>query len=464
MKPGSGVEAHHRSGSFRELIELSLPLVLSASFLTLQLVLDRILLTWSGTDEAAASMPAVMLFSTLFGTVNHTIQYSSVFVSQYFGAKRPERIGPVLWHAGLLAVAGGVIFAALAPFSDSIFGWIGHSGDVARHEADYFRILCFAAFPTLVVGVANAYFSGTGRTWTVFAINGLGLLVNAPLAYGWILGAWGFPRLGTTGAGLATLCGSWASMVVALALLWCSRERVVHCLWPVVRWEADLLKRLLKFGVPNGLMHLIDMTAWTAFVFFVGYMSKFESAATNIAFTINLFAFLPLMGLGQGVEILVGRRQGERRPDVSFSTTIRGLWLGVGYSVAISISYVLAPHWFTWPFAAGANPKDWIVLEPVICRLLVFVGIYTVGDAVNIIVSYALRGAGDTKFVALMGLGLAWPLMVIPTWLAVQNGWGVTGAWIFATIYIGLLAVAFAWRFALGHWRTMTVIEHRLVD
>ena len=162
----------------RELLAIALPLVLSAGFLTVQLCLDRIFLTWTGNDEAAASMPAVMLFSTLFGILQHTVQYTSVFVSQYIGAGRPERVGPVVWQSARLAVVGGFAFLLLIPLAGPLFELVGHAPEVATMEADYFRALCFAVPSAAVVAVVNAFFSGRGNTWTVFAVSGVGLAVR----------------------------------------------------------------------------------------------------------------------------------------------------------------------------------------------------------------------------------------------------------------------------------------------
>ena len=446
----------------RELLAVAIPLVLSAGFLTVQLCLDRIFLTWTGNDEAAASMPAVMLFSTLFGVLNHTVQYTSVFVSQYVGAGRAERVGPVLWQSARLAVVGGFAFLLFIPLAGPLFEFVGHAPAVARMEADYFRALCFAVPSAAGVAVINAFFSGRGNTWTVLAVNAVGLAVNGPLAYAWILGEWGFPKLGTAGAGYATVCGSVASLAFGLVLVLNRKYEAEFRTRSGWRFDWPLTLRLLRFGLPNGLMHAVDMVAWTAFVFLTGRMSQTDGAATNVAFTINLVAFLPLVGVGQGVEILVGRRQGEGRPDLSAKTTWTGLKLNLGFALVVSVLYGLLPGVFTWPFGVGANPDEWEKLRPVVHHLLLFVAVYTVGDAVNVTVSYALRGAGDTLFVAVLAVGLAWPLMVIPTGIAAALGWGVYGAWVSASAYIFALAVAFLIRFRGGKWRTMKVIEAKV--
>ncbi len=77
----------------------------------------------------------------------------------------------------------------------------------------------------------------------------------------------------------------------------------------------------------------------------------------------------------------------------------------------------------------------------------------------NLTVAFALRGAGDTRFVSLLTFVLAWPLMVIPTYLLVQAGGNLNWAWIFATVYILAMALCFALRFRSGKWMSMRVIE-----
>ena len=93
--------------------------------------------------------------------------------------------------------------------------------------------------------------------------------------------------------------------------------------------------------------------------------------------------------------------------------------------------------------------------------LLRFVVVYMLFDCANLVFSFALRGAGDTHFVVVVGVALAWPIMVAPTVAACYYQWGLYTAWAFASLYIMLLAMVFCWRFRQGKWRAMRVIEVR---
>ena len=91
--------------------------------------------------------------------------------------------------------------------------------------------------------------------------------------------------------------------------------------------------------------------------------------------------------------------------------------------------------------------------------LLRFVAVYSLFDTMNIVFSFALRGAGDTRFVTIVSLFLSWPIMVLPTWAAWKYGWGLYWAWGFASAYVIALGITFLLRFQAGKWKSMRVIE-----
>ena len=129
-------------------------------------------------------------------------------------------------------------------------------------------------------------------------------------------------------------------------------EFATHLAW---RFEPALFRRLLRFGIPNGIMVALDGLAFTLFTFLVGRLGPTELAATSVAFTLNAVAFLPAMGIAQAVEVLVGRRLGEDNPDVAERTTWTGVTLVSGYMALGAAAFVLLPGVLLLPFA---NPDE----------------------------------------------------------------------------------------------------------
>jgi MATE family multidrug resistance protein len=205
-------------GGSRELLGLAAPLIVSQSFMTVQVFVDTVLLAWHDPHEMAASFPAVMWFWLPFGLLQVTAGYTSTFVAQYTGAARPHRVGPAVWQGIHFAVFAGLFFLLMVPAAPLLIEFSGHSAALQPLETVYLRCLAFAALPMLVMGAINGFFSGRGQTWTVLGIEAFGTAVNIGLALVLIFGRAGFPEMGIEGAGWATVVGSCASALLALAL------------------------------------------------------------------------------------------------------------------------------------------------------------------------------------------------------------------------------------------------------
>ena len=106
-----------------------------------------------------------------------------------------------------------------------------------------------------------------------------------------------------------------------------------------------------------------------------------------------------------------------------------------------------------------ARKAEFAEIVSVVPTLMLFVAIFSLTDAVNLSFAFALRGAGDTKYVTMLTFCLAWPLMVIPTALTVWLGGNVYWCWAFATLHIIGMSVCFWFRFRSGKWKSMRVIE-----
>jgi MATE family multidrug resistance protein len=490
---------------------MALPLVLSTCSLTLQVFIDRVFLAWHSEAAIAAAIPTVCVLWLVQGPLWGIVGFANTFVAQYHGAGRHRRIGPAVGQSLLVAVAGGTAVLVLLPFSRTIFTLIGHDAEVAELEAVYFDTLVFSTMPMLVMTAASCFFGGMGRTWVVCAINVVASIVNIVLDYAMIFGHWGFPEWGIAGAGWATAIAYVIGAAVAIALVyfaddegrygvWIAQHvarpesakgvadkadrngsnsttpfadsgRATHRSW--MRVDADLIRRLIRFGGPSGLLFLIEVAAWTWFELLVGRIGTAELAATNVAFNINMIAFLPMFGLCMAAQILTGQRLGENRPDLAERSVWSAFSLAFAYTAAIGLGFLLVPNLFIAPFRWGAGGSaaamtasgataDW---AGTVVTLLRFVAVYMLFDMALNIFAGALRGAGDTRFVMGAMLAVAVGVLGVPSYLAIAWwGAGIYSAWCLVTAYVIALGAVFFWRFQSGVWRSMRVIESSVVD
>jgi MATE family multidrug resistance protein len=446
------------------LLALAWPLVVSNSFTTVQVFIDRLFLSWYNVDTATAAVLANTLFWLPFALLFPTAGYVATFAAQYTGAGRPHRVGPALWQGIYFSVIAGLGMLLLIPAAGPLFALIDHAPAIQELEVQFFRCLCWLAVPGLLTATVSAFFSGRGQSTVVIGINAIGLVVTAGLDYCLIFGRLGFPEWGLIGAGWATVAGAWASALLGLGLMMRRQYRTENATVSGWRFDPPLFRRFLRYGLPSAAQWALDMTAFTAFLVITGWFGTSELGATGLVLTINAVAFVPMLGVGQAVAILVGRHLGEDRPDAAARMTWLGMAVAGAYMGILGLLYVLLPTLFIAPFQGDNDPAKWQAIAERVVVLLWFVAAFSVFDAANIVLSFGLRGAGDTVFVSLVSLFLAWPVMVIPTWLAWKYGWGLYWGWAFATVYICVQAGCFFIRFRGGKWKSMRVIESVVIE
>jgi MATE family multidrug resistance protein len=218
--------------------------------------------------------------------------------------------------------------------------------------------------------------------------------------------------------------------------------------------------RLLRYGFPSGVQFFLEMAGFTGFILIVGRLGTASLAATNIAFNINTLAFMPMIGCGIAISVLVGQYLGANKPGLAQTAAYSGFHLTLSYMIAIGAAYVLVPDIFVAPFARRADPTSFSEIYRYSVVLLRFVAVYSIFDAMNIIFCSAIKGAGDTRYVMFVTVILSLFVLIIPVYVAVEIlEVGLMISWVLATAYASLLGVVFFMRFLGGKWKTMRVIE-----
>jgi MATE family multidrug resistance protein len=270
--------------------------------------------------------------------------------------------------------------------------------------------------------------------------------------------------MGIAGAGIATVSALCFGMFVYFMLI--SRSSYARKYATIKGWRFDrqLFTRLIMFGFPSGLHFFIDIAGFTVFILLIGRLGTSSLAATNIALNINTLAFMPMIGMGIAISVLVGQRLGENRPELAERSTYSAFHLTFIYMTTIALLYVVWPDLFMRAFAAHSDLTQFAPIRELTVVLLRFVALYSIFDAMNIIFASAIKGAGDTRFVMFMIIALSISLLIVPSYAAiVYLSMGIYGGWVFVTTYITVLGIVFFFRFLGGKWKSMRVIEERAV-
>lgn len=447
-------------GGYREVLRIAVPLILSTGAFSVQHFIDRMFLSWYSAEAIAAAMPASILNFTLLCFFIGTASFVSTFVAQYYGAKQYDYIGRITWQGIYFSLTAFVFMLMVIPFSDLIFELAGHPPAVRELESRYFVIVCLGGFFPVASGAISGFFSGLGRTWTVMWVNLVATGLNVVLDYAMIFGNFGFPEWGISGAALATVIAAMTGTLLFFFLMLRPEYRTTYGTWSSRMFSRQLTFSLLKYGAPAGVQFFLDLLGFTLFILLVGRIGTDELAATNITFNISMLCFMPMVGLGIAISIMVGQKIGEGDPEMAAFSTWSGTHISFFYMFIVAFLFVAYPGIFLSPFEREADPA---AFEPIFdygVILLRFVALYTLFDTMNITFSSALKGAGDTRFVMFAVVIVSWLVMVVPTYLAIvvfkQH---LFVAWGFATAYVVLLAFIFLFRFLKGNWKEMSIIR-----
>ena len=440
--------------SYREIIKLVWPLALGMINNAVMQFVDRAYLAQDSMRALEAVLPAGMLMWMFAGFFQSVVGYSSVFVGRYHGAGDEGMCRATYRIAMTLSVAFGVLSLLLVPVGGAILRATVVSPDLLKDEASYYSILMYGSFFVYGQMAAASYFTGRGRTRIVFWANLIGNALNIALDPFLIFGWCGVPRMGIAGAAYATVFAMLVQMVI---LAVAARERGDGRREGLETGDGRrelvaLAGTILKFGVPAGLYTILNMLSFTIFVFVTGGVGDLELAVSNACFTVNYLLVAPIEGFSLGASTLVSQALGRGDPDAAAGEARRTIVLGVGF-IAVCSAVVLAfahPILDIFASRAGASAGEFHSLG---FTLFVLMAAWQVFDAADVILSGALKGGGDTKFVMWWMLVVAFVIWLPVVFVVRRFHNTMPALWATMILYVAVICVGSLVRWRRGRWK-----------
>ncbi|MDZ4860875.1 MAG: MATE family efflux transporter [Candidatus Hydrogenedentes bacterium] len=443
-----------RWAGMQEVLRMAGPAILSNMSFTLMQFVDMAFVSRLGKSQLAAVGSAGLWSWVVVAFFVGLVSAVSTFVSQSRGRGDKESCARYAWQSIYISLATCVIGFALYPFAGALFGSMGHDADVTRYEVDYFEVRVLLYFLIPWQAGLSAFFMGINRPWVPMAVTAISNITNIALDYGLVFGKWGLPRMEVAGAAWATVAALGVQCLVMQYIFMTGSARKEYGTTRAMRLDWLKMKELLRIGWGSGFTWMLDVVTWGVFTsYVVGGFGATALAAHNAAIQVMHISFMPALGLNHAIAPVVGQWIGRGRIDRAISRAYTATRLASVYMLIMGL--VFAVFGKTLLVAAFDIESDVATLGH---QLLLFAAVFQGFDAITIVISGALRGAGDTKWQAIvMGLAAYFVFLPLAYGLAVPAGGGALGAWLGATIYIVGLSGLFFYRFYSGKWRHISI-------
>lgn len=434
------------TGFTRELVTLAWPIVgLNLSYSLMGLI-DTAFMGRVSTSALAAAGLGGLVYLTFSLLLRSTGNGIVPFASRAMGARDEVQAGAILrdflW-LGLLLCLPAVLMPTAISFALRL---MGPSAEV-YHMATTFGYIRSFELPLSMVGtICGGFLVSTGDSRTPMIVAWVAVALN--VFFNWVLvfGNFGFPALGLTGSAIGTAVAvSLQGVALIVIVLRPAFQRRFHLsfAWP----KRARLRELLVVSAPMGVMDFVEIAAFTGFFGVLGRIGTAELAASQVANQIASVAFMPGLALGTATASLVGRQLGARLPDNARRVTYRGILIAVAFMGMVGLSFVAFGGFF-----AGLFTHDSVVF-PLARKLLLFMAVYQVFDAVQIVLRSALIGAGDTRYPMLIAAASGWLIMVPSAYLfGIVLGGGIVAAWGGCALFLTVTAAGYYARFRSGVW------------
>jgi MATE family, multidrug efflux pump len=421
------------------------------------------------SNAQAALLPSLILLWLFGGSLSAISVGTQAFTGRRFAEGRYEDAGAVLTNAAFFAAVAGIVFSALGYLVMPVLLHTLIRVPGARHAAEaylHWRLLGIASMAATFA--FKAFFDGIGKTHvhlvSAVVMNGLNVVLCLVLIFG--NHTLGVPKMGIGGAGMAGFIATYVGLAIMVCYALLPEYRRRYHPFQASKLTPALTGPILRLSIPSGVA---TIAVSTGFALFAAIASKLDEihpagvvsalcpggqgepvagAATTVIVGVLKLTFTACLAFGTSTATLVAQSLGEQDP----AKAARFGWTSVKLGLAIFGAVGLAEAIFA-PQVLGFVSHSHLVQHAALGPMRMM-GLCTPFIAVGMILTQALFGAGNTRYVMVVELILHFTCLVPLAWLmGITLDNGLLGVWSAGATYVVMLAVLMTWKFWLGDWK-----------
>ncbi len=436
----------------RAILLLAIPMVLEMVLESLFAVVDVLWVGRLGANAVATVGLTESLLALVFSIGIGLSMSTTAMVARRIGEKDPVDAAiagtQAIFLGLLISLAIGVPAFIFAP---QLLRLMGASPEIVATGTGYARIALGGCGAIVMLFLNNAIFRGAGDAAIAMRLLWVSNILNLILDPCLIFGLGPFPRLGVTGAALATFSGRSIGVLYQFYRLMKGSERI-RIPPSLLRLNPRVMWRLIRVSLTGILQFAIANTSWIALVRIVSIFGAAALAGYTIAIRIVIFVILPSWGLSNAAATLVGQNLGAGHPQRAEQAVWRTGLYNMLFLGGIGVVFIF----FATPLVRLFTHDPAVV--PLAASALRILSYGNIAYAYGMVMLQSFNGAGDTVTPTIVNFFGFWVLEIpLAWWLALHQGLRSTG--VFLSIVIAQAAVALAGilLFRRGKWKKQTI-------
>lgn len=433
----------------RAVVLLAVPMVLEMSMESLFAVIDIFYVAKLGAAAVSAVGLTESLLSLAYALAMGLASAATAIVARRTGAKDPEGAAAAAAQAIAVAIIGAIALGVFgAAYGSRLLELMGGSSDVVAIGKHYTAVMLGGSLTIFLLFIVNAILRSAGDAAVAMRTLWLANGINIVIAPCFVFGLGPFPKMGVTGAAVATTLSRGVGIVYQLIMLRRGRGRLPMKARHFVP-NTRLIRDLLRLASTASLQVLIETASWLGLVRILSAYGSLALAGYTIALRVVIFALLPSWGLANAAATLVGQNLGAQRADRAVQTVSTIARYNMAFLGAVGLVFAVVPQLVIRIFTS--DPE--IVAFGADCLRIVAIGF--IAFANGMVTIQAFNGAGDTVTPMLVNLSAFW-LFKLPLAYVLANmvGLGPRGVFLAITAAYAIQALVGWLLFRRGRWQT----------
>lgn len=376
----------------------------------------------------------------------------TAMVARRAGEKNFKAVSDIAVQAIFIGSGLSVIISVIGfTFPKEILILMGASEKVAQENYLFTQIMLTGNIVIVLLFVNNAVFRGVGNASIAMRALLLANTINIVLDPLLIMGIGPFPKMGVTGAAVATTIGRSCAVVYQFYHLF-NGKSLVKIVSKQFKFQITLIRSILKTSAGGMFQFIVSSCSWIFLAMIIAESGTAAVSGYGTAIRICIFTLMPAWGLANAAATLVGQNLGANQPDRAEKSVWRSAFLTFCFFAIVAVVFFLfgkqLMSFFTQDKAA--------IIAGTECLQILAIGY--VFFAYGMIVSQAFNGAGDTRTPTYINLVVFWFLQIPLAWLLAKFfKMGPTGVYIAIAVSETILAIVSIFIFRKGKWKLVSV-------